>query len=79
MSRPPTGRSHSGAKPGTKPGATREQVEHRERFERARRESLRADADGPVVMDGWHTVTAALQIPPRRVRKLSSPRTPHGG
>ena len=70
MSRPPTGRSHSGAKPGTKPGATREQVERRERFERARRESLRADADGPVVMYGWHTVTAALQNPARRVRKL---------
>ena len=53
-----------------KPGATREQVERRERFERARRDSLRGDADGPVVMYGWHTVTAALQNPARRVRKL---------
>ena len=68
MSRPPTGRSHSGAKPG----ATREQVERRARFERARRESLRGDADGPVVMYGWHTVTAALQNPARHVRKLLS-------
>src|SRR5674476_76414 len=66
MSRPPASRPHSGAKPG----ATREQVERRERFERARRDSLRPDADGPVVMYGWHTVTAALQNPARRLRKL---------
>ena len=33
-------------------------------------ESLRGDADGPVVMYGWHTVTAALQNPARRVQKL---------
>jgi len=66
MSRPPVGRPHSGAKPG----ATREQVERRERFQRARRESLRPDADGPIVMYGWHTVTAALQNPARRLRKL---------
>jgi 23S rRNA (guanosine2251-2'-O)-methyltransferase len=65
-SRPPTGRPHSGAKPG----ATREQVERRERFARARRESLRGDADGPVVMYGWHTVTAALKNPARRMRRL---------
>jgi 23S rRNA (guanosine2251-2'-O)-methyltransferase len=66
MSRPPTSRPHS----GVKPGATREQVERRERFERARRESLRPDADGPVVMYGWHTVTAALRNPARHLRKL---------
>ncbi len=65
MSRPPS-RPHSGAKPG----ATRQQVDRRERFERARRESLRPDGDGPVVMYGWHTVTAALQNPARRLRKL---------
>jgi 23S rRNA (guanosine2251-2'-O)-methyltransferase len=65
MSRPPR-RPHSGAKPG----ATREQVERRERFERARRESLRPDADGPTVLYGWHTVTAALKNPSRRLRKL---------
>jgi 23S rRNA (guanosine2251-2'-O)-methyltransferase len=55
---------------GAKPGATREQVERRERFARARRESLRPDADGPVVMYGWHTVTAALKNPERHIRKL---------
>jgi len=55
---------------GAKPGATREQTERRERFERARREDLRGDAAGPVVMYGWHTVTAALRNPARRVRKL---------
>jgi 23S rRNA (guanosine2251-2'-O)-methyltransferase len=66
MSRPPSGRLHSGAKPGP----TREQVERRERFERARRDSLRPEADGPVVMYGWHTVTAALQNPARHLRRL---------
>jgi 23S rRNA (guanosine2251-2'-O)-methyltransferase len=64
MSRPPSGYS------GAKPGATREQVERRERFERARRDSLKPEADGPIVMYGWHTVTAALQNPARRHRKL---------
>src|ERR1700688_2326215 len=70
MSRPPSGRPHTGAKLNAKPGATREQTERRERFERARRESLSPDADGPVIMYGWHTVTAALQNPARRLRKL---------
>jgi 23S rRNA (guanosine2251-2'-O)-methyltransferase len=65
-SRPTSGRPYSGGKPG----ATREQVERRERFERAKRESLRADGDGPVIMYGWHTVTAALRNPARTVRKL---------
>lgn len=65
-SRQPTGRPRSGAKPGV----TREQIERRERFERARRESLRRDTDGPVVMYGWHTVTAALQNPARHIRKF---------
>jgi 23S rRNA (guanosine2251-2'-O)-methyltransferase len=74
-SRPPSGRPGSGAKfnakPGGNPGATREQVERRERFERARRESLRGtDGDGPVIMYGWHTVTAALRNPARHIRKL---------
>src|SRR5512139_914536 len=66
MSRPPKGRPRTGARPG----ATHEQTERRERFERARREDLRSDADGLVLMYGWHTVTAALQNPARRLRKL---------
>ena len=37
---------------------------HRERFQRARRESAEARADdGPVILYGWHTVTAALANP----------------
>ena len=28
------------------------------------------DADGPVILYGWHTVTMALQNPKRRIRKL---------
>jgi 23S rRNA (guanosine2251-2'-O)-methyltransferase len=67
-----TGKGAAGAKPGAKPGATREQVERRERFTRARREDLRATAEGdePVILYGWHTVTAALRNPARRLRKL---------
>jgi 23S rRNA (guanosine2251-2'-O)-methyltransferase len=70
----PPHRPRPGAKPaakfGAKPGATREQVERRERFERARRDSLRPDADGPTIMYGWHTVAAALRNPVRKLRKL---------
>jgi 23S rRNA (guanosine2251-2'-O)-methyltransferase len=54
---------------GPKPGATREQTERRERFERAKRESLRP-GDDSAVLYGWHTVTAALQNPARKLRKL---------
>src|ERR1043166_8306507 len=57
------------ARHGGKPGATREQTERRERFERARRDSLRG-ADDTVVIYGWHTVTAALRNPARHIRKL---------
>ena len=67
MPQPPNDRT----RPGAKPGATRQQVERRERGERARRDSLRSsEADGPVVMYGWHTVTAALKNPARHLRKL---------
>lgn len=53
-----------------KPGATREQTERRERFTRARRESLRPDSDEIIVLYGWHTVTAALRNPARAIHKL---------
>jgi 23S rRNA (guanosine2251-2'-O)-methyltransferase len=57
------------ARPGTKPGTTHEQAERRERFERARRDSLKP-ADDTAVLYGWHTVTAALANPRRQVRKF---------
>ncbi len=64
-------RSHAGgSRHGAKPGATRQQIERRERAERARRESLRPASDTSVIMYGWHTVTAALQNPGRRIRNL---------
>ena len=43
-------------------------VERRERFERARRDSLRPD--DLAVLYGWHTVKAALDNPARKIRKL---------
>ena len=46
-----------------------EQIDRRERFERARRESLQPPEDSAVLY-GWHSVTAALKNPVRRVRKL---------
>jgi 23S rRNA (guanosine2251-2'-O)-methyltransferase len=52
-----------------KPGATREQIERRARFERARRDSLKP-ADDTTTLYGWHTVSAALQNPARQLRKL---------
>ena len=75
MSYPPKDRPKDRGRPGPKgpkgpkPGATREQVDRRERFERARRESLQAPEDAAVLY-GWHSVTAALANPVRRVRKL---------
>ena len=58
-------------RPGSrgKPGATHEQTERRERFERAKRESLRP-ADEVALLYGWHTVKAALENPARHIRKL---------
>jgi 23S rRNA (guanosine2251-2'-O)-methyltransferase len=65
MPHKPKDRSH----PRGKPGATHEQVDRRERFERARRESLQP-TDDVAVLYGLHTVTAALRNPARHVRKL---------
>jgi 23S rRNA (guanosine2251-2'-O)-methyltransferase len=62
--RPPPGRG-----PRHKPGATNQQLERRERAERAHREALRPD-DSVSVLYGWHTVTAALRNPSRHPRKL---------
>src|ERR1700742_2115586 len=65
MSSPPKGRH----RPGPKPGATHEQTERRERFERARRDSLKP-SDDVAVLYGWHSVTAAPANPARHARKL---------
>src|ERR1043166_6106301 len=59
--------------PGAKPGETRELLERRERFERARRAALQPGPDGPAALYGWHTVKAALENPERRFRKLLVP------
>ncbi|MPZ38483.1 MAG: 23S rRNA (guanosine(2251)-2'-O)-methyltransferase RlmB [Rhizobiales bacterium] len=64
----PPGRPKPGARPGPKSGVTHEQRDRRERFERARRESLRPDDLS--VLYGWHTVKAALGNPVRRIRRL---------
>ena len=53
---------------GAKPGATRQLLERRERFTRARREALQDDETAALY--GWHTVKAALENPARRIRRL---------
>jgi len=65
----PKDRPKDRTRAGDKPGATHEQVERRERFQRAQRDSLRP-AEDVTVLYGWHPVTAALQNSARRVRKL---------
>jgi 23S rRNA (guanosine2251-2'-O)-methyltransferase len=45
-------------------------LDRRERFQRARRETLQPGPDGPSALYGWHTVKAALENPARQIRKL---------
>ncbi len=61
-------RPKPGPRPGAKPGVTHQQRDRRERFERARRESLRPEDLS--VLYGWHTVKAALENPVRKTRRL---------
>jgi 23S rRNA (guanosine2251-2'-O)-methyltransferase len=63
-----TGRPKPAPRPGQKPGVTHEQRDRRQRFERARRDTLRPEDLS--VLYGWHTVKAALENPARKVRKF---------
>jgi 23S rRNA (guanosine2251-2'-O)-methyltransferase len=66
---PPNGPPRPGTRSGAKPGTTHEQADRRERFERARRDSLKP-TDDTAILYGWHTVTAALANPNRQLRKF---------
>ncbi len=46
------------------------QKKPRRRGQDIRRERQRGEPDGPVVLYGWHTVTAALVNPARHIRRL---------
>jgi 23S rRNA (guanosine2251-2'-O)-methyltransferase len=59
---------------GAKPGETHELLNRRERFQRARRETLQPGPDGPSALYGWHTVKAALENPARRFRTENTAR-----
>ncbi|SPP94633.1 23S rRNA (guanosine(2251)-2'-O)-methyltransferase RlmB [Bradyrhizobium vignae] len=54
--------ARGGAKPFSRPGKSPGRPAWRERD---------SQADGPVILYGWHTVTMALANPRRRIRKLT--------
>lgn len=51
-----------GAKPFNRPGKSAGRPARRDRD---------SDADGPIILYGWHTVTMALANPARQIRKLT--------
>jgi 23S rRNA (guanosine2251-2'-O)-methyltransferase len=56
-------------RPRSRPGRPRRPARPGSAVVRARHR-LDADADGPVILYGWHTVKAALENPNRRIRRL---------
>jgi 23S rRNA (guanosine2251-2'-O)-methyltransferase len=54
--------ARGGAKPFNRPGKSVGRPAWRDRD---------SQADGPVILYGWHTVTMALANPRRRIRKLT--------
>jgi 23S rRNA (guanosine2251-2'-O)-methyltransferase len=56
------------SRPGARPRAARRQNRTRDRRQERRQE--RRTADDGVILYGWHTVTAALTNPKRRIRHL---------